>query len=429
MTETHYEVLDVSPDATEEEIERAYRQKMNEHHPDQSDDPDGHEAVMQIRVAKETLLDPQARRRYDRTHDIQSGAEDTADETDTRIDRDVTRLIADGVAQLRTVPGRSRHWMAARRPHAIDVSDVLYSPTVVRLAVTAVFSLVVMEAVDTSVAAVTEFGVVLAILCTSYVGYAILSPLPFEKARPRSQFTPTSITIWPVLGCYGCGLGLLWVSILIDPSSSGIEYAIMTVLYALIICICGLIISVPGGILLGRIIPFWTTRPFREVQSGVVLGLLGSGTVLFTTIGGNSTLSAFVETVGSNLGAPWLPTFRVGPLHLGSLLNFSLALGLLFSLASGVVGALWALTTVPWQDRYEYGYHVRPTVWNLLVITPLVTSAWMWIRGVSVLSIPIGSTTIELSRPVIGGGVLVVLPLLVSMYLLRRQFERLLDHE
>ena len=66
MSESYYEVLDVDPDASEEAIRDAYHEKVKEHHPDQSDDPNAKEKFRQVREAKETLLDEQARRQYDR---------------------------------------------------------------------------------------------------------------------------------------------------------------------------------------------------------------------------------------------------------------------------------------------------------------------------------------------------------------------------
>jgi len=64
--EDFYEMLGVSRDATEEEIERAYREKATEYHPDVSDDPDAEEKFKEIRKAKEVLTDEDAREAYDR---------------------------------------------------------------------------------------------------------------------------------------------------------------------------------------------------------------------------------------------------------------------------------------------------------------------------------------------------------------------------
>lgn len=428
MTETHYDVLDISPDATEEEIKRAYQQKMKEQS-GRSNDSDTH-TDMRIRAAKETLLDSQARQRYDRVHDIH-GSKESSEETGTWTDRALIKQILDSVARLRTAPERCKQWVRVRRLHATDISEVVTSPTVIRLAVTVVLSLVVMWMIRrvNTVSPAIELGVVLVSLCTSYLGYSILSPLPFEKPRIQAQFTPTPMALWPVLLVYGVGLSIHWAATLTGTSSGEIHYAFMVVLYALSVCIGGIIIGVPVGMLLGRAIPLWRSKPFRELQSGIALGLLGSAIVLFTSVGGDSTLSAFIETVGSNQGILWLPTLRVGPLHLGSLLNFGLAAGMWLCLAVGIVGALWGLTTVPWQDRYEYGYRVLPTVWNLFVIVPFVAVVWMWVRGEAVLSVPIRSVTVELLRPDVTGGFLVALPLLVGVYLLRRRLEPQLHHK
>ena len=66
MSEDFYEVLGVSRDASEEEIEQAYRQKATEYHPDVSDDPNAEEKFKQIKKAKEVLTDEEKRQAYDR---------------------------------------------------------------------------------------------------------------------------------------------------------------------------------------------------------------------------------------------------------------------------------------------------------------------------------------------------------------------------
>ncbi|WP_136688123.1 molecular chaperone DnaJ [Halorhabdus amylolytica] len=66
MSEDFYEVLGVSRDAGEEEIQEAYREKAREYHPDVSDDPDAEEKFKQVKKAKEVLTDEEKRQAYDR---------------------------------------------------------------------------------------------------------------------------------------------------------------------------------------------------------------------------------------------------------------------------------------------------------------------------------------------------------------------------
>jgi len=66
MTETYYEILGVSPGATTEEIETAYREKLKATHPDVSDDEDASDRTRAIIEAKEVLTDADERDRYDR---------------------------------------------------------------------------------------------------------------------------------------------------------------------------------------------------------------------------------------------------------------------------------------------------------------------------------------------------------------------------
>jgi len=66
MPETFYQVLDVDPEASAEEIESAYREKVKETHPDVSDEPDAEERFKTVQRAKEVLTDPDERTRYDR---------------------------------------------------------------------------------------------------------------------------------------------------------------------------------------------------------------------------------------------------------------------------------------------------------------------------------------------------------------------------
>ncbi|ELZ01247.1 J domain-containing protein [Natrialba asiatica] len=66
MVETYYDVLGVSTDATQDELEAAYRERVFETHPDHSDDPDATEQFQRVATARSVLTDETERARYDR---------------------------------------------------------------------------------------------------------------------------------------------------------------------------------------------------------------------------------------------------------------------------------------------------------------------------------------------------------------------------
>lgn len=66
MTETFYDVLGVAEDATTDEIEAAYRERLKETHPDVSDDEDAGRATKTLIEARDVLVDEAERARYDR---------------------------------------------------------------------------------------------------------------------------------------------------------------------------------------------------------------------------------------------------------------------------------------------------------------------------------------------------------------------------
>ena len=66
MTETFYDVLGVAEDATTDEIESAYRDRLKETHPDVSDDEDAGQATKALIEARDVLVDEDERDRYDR---------------------------------------------------------------------------------------------------------------------------------------------------------------------------------------------------------------------------------------------------------------------------------------------------------------------------------------------------------------------------
>ncbi|QRV15261.1 J domain-containing protein [Haloterrigena salifodinae] len=66
MGETYYDFLEVDPDATREELQTAYRERVLETHPDHNDAPDAAEQFKRVSTAKSVLTDGTERARYDR---------------------------------------------------------------------------------------------------------------------------------------------------------------------------------------------------------------------------------------------------------------------------------------------------------------------------------------------------------------------------
>src|SRR5437868_3683155 len=75
-TQTPYEVLGVKPDATADEIRKAYRKLAKQFHPDLNPGKPAAEARFKaVSAAHDILSDPEKRARYDRGEIDESGAE------------------------------------------------------------------------------------------------------------------------------------------------------------------------------------------------------------------------------------------------------------------------------------------------------------------------------------------------------------------
>jgi curved DNA-binding protein CbpA len=78
----YYERLGVPRDASTAEIERAYRERIKETHPDVSDDDSAHERTKRLIEARDVLTDETERRRYDRLgHEAYLGRDGSASDS------------------------------------------------------------------------------------------------------------------------------------------------------------------------------------------------------------------------------------------------------------------------------------------------------------------------------------------------------------
>jgi len=80
MVRTFYDVLEVPPSATAEDIEAAYRERLKDTHPDLNGEESTTEAVKIVIAAGDVLTDADERRRYDRLgHETYVAVTDTDD--------------------------------------------------------------------------------------------------------------------------------------------------------------------------------------------------------------------------------------------------------------------------------------------------------------------------------------------------------------
>ena len=81
-----YQLLGLPREASQDDIQRAHRRLVREHHPDANpEDPQSEERFKEIQQAYEVLSDENKRREYDKT--LHASSKETAGRTDRRGDR------------------------------------------------------------------------------------------------------------------------------------------------------------------------------------------------------------------------------------------------------------------------------------------------------------------------------------------------------
>ncbi|WP_049922139.1 J domain-containing protein [Halopiger djelfimassiliensis] len=112
MTEDFYDLLEISPDASQDEIKEAYREKVRVYHPDLNDDDRARAQFTAVKKAYDILSDPVERQAYDRlghedyvakrtsgipSPDVWASADDDDDASDADAESD-TRAATAGAA-------------------------------------------------------------------------------------------------------------------------------------------------------------------------------------------------------------------------------------------------------------------------------------------------------------------------------------------
>ena len=75
MAKDYYEILGVSKNASQDEIQAAYRRLVMQYHPDINKAPDATKKMAEINEAYDTLSDPEKRRKYDMYGQAGAGAD------------------------------------------------------------------------------------------------------------------------------------------------------------------------------------------------------------------------------------------------------------------------------------------------------------------------------------------------------------------
>lgn len=481
MTESYYELLDVSPNASESEIRQAYREQVKQHHPDVSDEPDARQKIIRIREAKEVLTDEQQRTEYDRQHASggRSGAEEARDastspgssggrhQRDSKRDRWWTRTRANRWTRTRTrereqtasaeradptlreqvewVTDRFRGTIALfvraiTEPPPNPVPFVrewlegkVQSPTAIRLGFAALLVLTFIQSLPSVIDAyspndpVFGLGIVIGSLCISYAGYGFVSPLPFESPRQRERYKPTGKRqLWPIIGANVVSLLVIALGYAMGAAHGGTGFAVASVFVFAVFFIVvpsvfgnGLRFLVGGNDAVAK----------HTTWVGVGLGVFTAIGVLFTPVGGE-TFQRLIAVVGDPSPSPWVDPLLFGPVQIGTLLNFLLGMTLISGLLWSGVAMCRDLTAAPWGDRYDHGYRVYPAVWNAALAAPFAVFGWMIGSGIHQIPIQlplVAALTITRYNMV---SVIVLLPtVLTGVYILRRRAEPVLREQ
>lgn len=487
MSDSYYEVLGVDPDASDEEIETAYREKVKQVHPDKSDRSDARERFMRVRKAREVLLDPKERARHDRqtrdtgqTHDTtqqgyQYQQQQHQQKTNTTNGKDQhgpyqsrTRTSHQNQTETREREQRWKNnttsdapfddiwvWVLTlfknmqqtvgkflqivRYPESLSTDRSLFrsivtSPTGIRLSATIVFvivSTILAQYLGYTPHESSSIGLSIVILglIGSYTGYEILSPLPFEESwmQNRGRYDPKGRQrIWPIAVTNALGVGLFFSASINGASHGGIAFtgALLLPFTVPLLIYSRTKPTHPGANRVIRLIEATFKDAYRFASLVVTLVI---ALVLFTNLFIN-TPELLVDLIDAN-SSPWLGHVVFTSVHVGLVLNFLVGIVMYVCIIWSMY-AMWRyLNAAPWTDRYDHGYRVRPGLWNLLITGPFVVFGWMVFAGIGTIDVSLGISTFALTQEELLKG-LFILPFAVTgLYILRRQLEPTIRQE
>lgn len=126
MTKTYYQRLNVPENATQSQIQDAWRSVVKEVHPDKNDDPDANQQFIRLKEAHDVLSNPQKRDRYDELgHEeyVSGRNQEASRETEQAYQRDRSAKHGSSVDEQHS----GTNWRAYTREH--EASEAVWDPT------------------------------------------------------------------------------------------------------------------------------------------------------------------------------------------------------------------------------------------------------------------------------------------------------------
>ncbi|WP_330633068.1 J domain-containing protein [Halocatena halophila] len=406
MTKTYYEILEVSHDADPTEIKAAFERKKAAL--EESDDTGI--SRKQLQAAKETLLDETARARYDRLHGIQTDSTAAGDTTTNETSQRTQWSIGPQMVSewRRTLTGANTRGLIG----------LMCGPTAVRLLTTVCIAVVLTTALNSVMAVSPSFqlSILVGSLWMSYGAYEVIYMR--QRTADIKEFSQSRFVLWPLMAIHLFGLVLLWMGAIAGTPDGGARYGTIGITYTIISV---LLIGIGVGIILSILVLFGyfeesPSRRSRRIFLGISIIYIAFG---YTRMGGVFSFETLLTTSSAATSSPWVDPHIFGPIYIGNLINVCIGSVMIISIFGGAVAQIWALTVIPWRDRFDHGYHIRPGIWNVAMMTPLVVAGGLFATQSRV---DLGAHIPVVISPTTVVSVMVIYPMILcGLYLCRRK--------